>query len=79
MVDRNRSLSGMFEYNTQIFDRATIEDLKDNFDLGGHSLLAITLVSALQEEFNKDIKPVSMFEFPTIAELAEFISTGEAT
>ncbi len=48
-------------------------------DLGGHSLMAIKLVSALQEEFDIDIKPVAMFEFPTIAQLADFIPTSEAT
>jgi len=149
MVDRNSSLSGLFEYNADIFDRVTIEDLKDNFllvlnkitdnpdlslaelpsflkrqqpqdattpnqtgrhtvlrtplearvakiwqdvfgiegigahdrfsDLGGHSLLAVKLVAALQEEFNKDIKPVSMFEFPTVAELANFIASSEVS
>ncbi len=31
MVDRDNALSGLFEYNTQIFDRSTIEKLKNNF------------------------------------------------
>jgi len=33
MVDRNGVLSGLFEYNTGIFDRVTIESMKDNFFL----------------------------------------------
>jgi len=33
MVDRNGVLSGLFEYNAGIFDRATIEKMKDNFFL----------------------------------------------
>jgi amino acid adenylation domain-containing protein/FkbM family methyltransferase len=46
----------------------------DNFfDLGGHSLSAIQVIARLQESFDVELPVASLFESPTIAELAALI------
>ncbi|MFB2875364.1 amino acid adenylation domain-containing protein [Floridanema aerugineum] len=45
--------------------------VKDNFfDLGGHSLLAPYLMAQLKEQFGKDIPLATLFQNPTIEQLA---------
>ena len=54
-------------------------NLTDNFfDLGGHSLLAIQVVSRLNDVFRKDLSVATLFESPTVTQLAMFIDSQSA-
>jgi len=49
----------------------------DNFfELGGHSLLAMRLLSQIEQHFGQKIAVVTLFQKPTIAELASILSLG---
>ena len=46
--------------------------IRDNFfDLGGHSLLAVRLMAQIQQQFQKHLPLATLFQSPTIAQLAE--------
>lgn len=51
----------------------------DFFEQGGHSLLAIRLVSAIRKEFNVEVPIGHIFDYPTIALLAEQIHANHNT
>jgi amino acid adenylation domain-containing protein len=52
--------------------------IHDNFfDLGGHSLLAIKLLNNIHQVFNQQLSLSSLFQNPTIAQLAEQLSNPE--
>ncbi|MBE8994142.1 non-ribosomal peptide synthetase [Microcystis aeruginosa] len=52
--------------------------IHDNFfDLGGHSILAIKLLNQIQKNFNQELSLTSLFQNPTIAQLAQQLSQVE--
>ncbi len=52
--------------------------IHDNFfDLGGHSLLAIKLLNNIQQVFEQQLSLSSLFQNPTIAQLAEQLCNNE--
>ncbi|MEH2216410.1 MAG: amino acid adenylation domain-containing protein [Nostoc sp.] len=52
--------------------------IHDNFfDLGGHSLLAVKLLNNIQQVFEQQLSLSSLFQNPTIAQLAQQLSNHE--
>ncbi|WP_281936822.1 non-ribosomal peptide synthetase, partial [Paenibacillus tyrfis] len=52
--------------------------VKENFfDIGGHSLRATTLASKIHKELNKQLPLRSIFEYPTVEQLARVIEEME--
>jgi natural product biosynthesis luciferase-like monooxygenase protein len=53
-------------------------DLDQNFfDLGGHSLLTMQVLARLRDATGRQLPISDMFRFPTVRELAAFLSGGE--
>jgi len=52
--------------------------VQDNFfEVGGHSLLAVRLLSKIEQQFERSIPLVSLFQNPTIQNLAELLRVEE--
>jgi nonribosomal peptide synthetase DhbF len=52
----------------------------DNFfGLGGHSLLLLQAVTRLRQELGRPLTPIELFEYPTVAALAQRLAPGEET
>jgi amino acid adenylation domain-containing protein len=52
-------------------DKVGIDD--SFFDLGGHSLLLIRMLGKLKPHFEKELKVVDFFRYPTISKLLEYL------
>ena len=49
--------------------------IRDNFfDLGGHSLLMTRVYRKLQEIIGQDISMITLFQYPTIVSLSNYLS-----
>lgn len=52
--------------------------IHDNFfELGGHSMLAIQLFAAIEQEFDRKLPLATLFEVPTIEQLASILRPSE--
>lgn len=52
---------------------------QDFFEAGGHSLLAAKLLLGIEKEFNRTLSLAFVFQFPTIAQMAESLGTAGQT
>ncbi len=48
------------------------------FDLGGHSLLAVRVIVAIQEALQVELDIESIFSYPSLQELSDFVDTQQA-
>jgi len=50
----------------------------DNFfELGGHSLLMVSVIKTIKAELGLDAPIVALFKYPTVAELAGHLASGD--
>lgn len=74
-TDTEKALAALWKETLKI-ENVSIHD--DFFDLGGHSLLAIQAVSRIRDRFGVDLPAQTLFEHPTIAELAKLLSQSQS-
>ncbi len=60
-----------------VLDGESLSIHDDFFDLGGHSLLATRLIAQLQATLQLEISVADLFQAPTVAELAERITSQQ--
>ena len=65
--DLERDLTAMW---CDVLELDNVEAHEDFFDLGGHSLLAVRLFRRIRDTFVVDLPLATLFEAPTIAEMA---------
>lgn len=70
-----RRLAGIWE---TLLDKRPIGVDDNFFELGGHSLLAVRLVADIRQAFGVAVPVSRLFEFPTLAALAELLRSPNA-
>ena len=72
---RNNTEEKLAEIWQQILEVEPIGIYNDFFSLGGHSLLAVRVISLIRKEFKVEVPISHIFDFPTIALLAQQLIT----
>jgi amino acid adenylation domain-containing protein len=70
---RNEVEQKLAQLWSAVLERQEISIHDNFFDLGGHSLLAVKLLNNIQQVFGQQLALSSLFQNPTIAQLAEQI------
>jgi amino acid adenylation domain-containing protein len=74
---RNEVEAQLSQLWSAVLERQEISIHDNFFDLGGHSLLVIKLLNLMQEMFGQKLTLSSLFQNPTIAQLAEQLGHKE--
>jgi len=61
----------------QLLGKEKIGITNNFFEMGGHSLLAMRMISTMRREMEKEIPIKTIFQHPTILELAAIVDEGE--
>ncbi|MEA5525870.1 non-ribosomal peptide synthetase [Nodularia spumigena] len=77
VAPRNEVEQQLEQLWSAVLERQKIGIHDNFFDLGGHSLLAIKLLNNIQQEFGQQLALSSLFQNPTIAQLAEALCNTE--
>ena len=77
VAPRNEVEQQLEQLWSAVLERQKIGIHDNFFDLGGHSLLAIKLLNNIQQEFGQQLALSSLFQNPTIAQLAEALCNSE--
>ncbi|MCB0165295.1 MAG: amino acid adenylation domain-containing protein [Anaerolineae bacterium] len=56
-----------------VLNRTSIGIRDSFFEIGGHSLLAVRLMAVIQQQFDRHLPLATLFQYPTIADLARFL------
>lgn len=72
-VPANETEVGLHQIWRQLLQRETVGTTENFFDIGGHSLLATQVISLIRKEFAKNVPMKTIFDAPTIVELAQAI------
>ena len=76
---RNALESELVNLWEEILDVRSIDPTQDFFELGGHSLLVAKLLLKIENNFGTKLTVATVFEAPTIRQLAEAIQEGAAS
>ena len=57
----------------EAFDRKSFGIDDDFFALGGNSLLAVSIISKIENQFNRKLAPSALVQNPTIGQLAALL------
>jgi len=74
VAPRNKAENVIAEIWQDLLDVANVGINDSFFDLGGHSLLIVKMLRRLKKSFTEDLTIVDLFQYPTIATLAEFLN-----
>ena len=69
-----RTLAGIWR---DVLKVETVGVTDNFFDLGGHSLLMFQMHAMLRKEFARDLSTIDLFKYPTIAALAQHLSSEQ--
>ena len=77
VAPRNETEQIIADIWSDMLDISPVGIYSNFFELGGHSLIAIQVTSRLQEAFNLDLSLRTLFEKPTVIELADWLATQQ--